>query len=330
MTANQRVKRVLVVTNMWPTAAAPMGGIFVAEQVNSLRDLGLSVDVLFVNGSAEGWSAYLHGFGRVAAVLRQGRGAGQPYQLIHAHYVFSGALALVGRALAGQRIPIVLTQHGIETQVGWTAPLCRLVSRFVDVTVATSRRVQQALGRADAQVIPCGVDTALFRPMSQVEARADLGLAPDAAVVLFAGMRRPEKRLDLIEAAVQQLQARRPDAQLLVADSAPHEAMPLYMNAADVLVLASEAEGSPMVIKEALACNLPIVSVDVGDVVELIGGLPGCQIVARSVDGLADGLLAALTTRRRIDGRTAVQHLSLEAVAAQLNLCYQSCLVSQT
>lgn len=327
MTQQGCLSRILVVTNMWPTDAAPMGGIFVAEQVSSLRDTGLAVDVLFVNGAAEGWGAYLRGFERVRRALRQ-----HEYDLIHAHYVFSGILALVGRLLAYgparvRRVPIVLTQHGIETQVGWTAPLCRWTSRRVDATVATSTRVRRALGRAvagdDGTIIPCGIDTALFLPADRAEARKALGLPLDAGIVLFAGMRRPEKRLDIIEAAVERVRARRPGVQLVVAENMPHEQMPVYMNGADVLVLASEAEGSPMVIKEALACNLPVVSVDVGDVRELIGSLPGCLVVERSPEGLADGLLAVLAAGHRIDGRSAVQRLALSAIAEKLRLLYQ-------
>ncbi len=334
------VRRVLVVTNMWPTEAAPMGGIFVAEQVASLRGLGLEIDVLFVNGTAEGWGAYLAGFGRIRAALRAARAAGKPYDLVHAHYVFSGIVALGGRLLAFGPLrrpcaPIVLTQHGIETQTGWTAPLCRWTSRRVEATVATSRRVQQALGGvrgrrgAPPVVIPCGVDTALFRPMDRAQARAGLGLPGDAPLVLFAGMRRPEKRLDLIEAAVTLAAGRRPDVQLVVAEHVPHEHMPEYMNAADVLLLASEAEGSPMVVKEALACNLPVVSVDVGDVAELVGQVPGCYVVERSAEALARGLLKVLADGRQAPnapamGRQVAEGVSLAAVAGRIRAVYET------
>jgi glycosyltransferase involved in cell wall biosynthesis len=223
-------------------------------------------------------------------------------------------------------LPIVLTQHGIETQVGWTAPLCRWTSRFVHATVATSRRVRDALGRDDVVVIPCGVDDALFQPVPQAEARAVLGLPAEGPIVLFAGMRRPEKRVDLIEAAVRRVQGELSGVALLIAERVPHEEMPLYMNAADVLVLASEAEGSPMVVKEALACNLPVVSVDVGDVAELVRDAPGCQIVERSVDGLASGLLTALRRGARTDGRKVAAQVSLQAVAERLDGLFEDVL----
>ncbi len=112
------------------------------------------------------------------------------------------------------------------------------------------------------------------------------------------------------------------DVQLLVAESVPHDRMPLYMNAADVLVLASEAEGSPMVVKEALACGLPVVSVDVGDVKELIGAVPPCLVVDPSVEALAQGIRTVLACHSRVDAREIVERLALPAIAEQLMLLY--------
>jgi glycosyltransferase involved in cell wall biosynthesis len=312
---------------MWPTPRIPMGGIFVREQVDSLRKRGLEIDVLFVNGVEEGKGAYLAGFGEV----RRAVGAGA-YDLIHAHYVFSGILAMAqSNPLTGRGLPVVLTQHGIETQRGWTAPLCRWTSRRVDRTIATSPIVQAALRLPDVDVVPCGVDTDLFRPVEQGEARAALGLPPGPRFALFAGMRRPEKRLDLIEAAVQKAQqlaaqSGGPEIQLIIADNEPHERIPLFMNACDALVLASEGEGSPMVVKEAMACNLPVISVDVGDVKQVIGGTAGCFVVAREVNALAEAVCAALSAGRRTNGRAAVMPLSLDGIAERIEAIYRETL----
>ena len=147
-------------------------------------------------------------------------------------------------------------------------------------------------------------------------------------------MRRPEKRLDLIEAAVREMQAAaaargEPGPQLIVADNETHERIPLYMNACDVLILASEAEGSPMVIKEAMACNLPIVSVDVGDVAEVIGGTAGCYIAERNAPALAAGLEQALRSGGRTAGREAILSLSLAAIAARIETIYRETLAAR-
>jgi len=305
--------RVLVVTNMYPTPPAPMFGIFVAEQVDSLRRRGLDIDVLFVNGSA-GRMAYARGFGMVRRASRA-----KSYDVIHAHYVFSGIMAMAQR-----HAPVLLTHHGIETQRSWTAPLCRWTARRVARNIATSRRVRDGLGMPGVDIVPCGVDLDLFRQVPLDEARSALGLPAQERLVLFAGVRRPEKRFDLVEASVLLLQSKMPGVRLVVADHEPHERMPLHMSACDVLILASEGEGSPMVIKEAMACNLPIVSVDVGDVAEVMSGVPGCYLVARTPYALAEGLARAIGFGGRTEGRAAVSSLSLDALAVRLEAIYRA------
>ena len=307
--------RVLVVTNMYPTPARPILGTFVAEQVMSLRGRGITADVLFVDGPTSTWN-YLRGPGDVRRAL-----AGASYDLIHAHYVFSGLIARAQR-----RVPIVLTHHGIEAQQGWTAPLCRFASRLADATIATSPAVARGLGLSGVTILPCGVDTDLFRPLPKADARARLGLPQDQPLVLFLGAPRPEKRLPLIEAAVTRLQAAAPAVRLLRIHDQPREAIPLYLNAADVLVLASVAEGSPVAVREAMACNLPVVCTDVGDVRELFGGLPGHFIAAAEVDDLAAKLAAALAFGGRTTGRGRILPWSLAAVAEKIEAVYREVL----
>ncbi len=311
--------RILTVTNMYPTPTAPMSGIFVEEQVASLRRRGLAVDVLVVNGVEEGWGAYLRGFWRIRRALQA-----TEYDLVHAHYVFSGDLLIGQRWLPGVRVPpVVLTQHGPETQIGWTPPLCRWTSRRVARTLATSRRVEQALGLPGVVILPCGSDTDLFQPRPAAEARVALGLPLEAPLVLFCGMpQRPEKRFDLVQAAVDRLRETRPEVRLIVAAGEPHERIPLFMNACDALILASSAEGSPMVIKEAMACNLPIVSVPVGDVEEVIGGTAGCYVAEPEAGALAVALGQALDFGGRTQGRAAISHLSLAAIAERIEQVY--------
>ena len=108
-----------------------------------------------------------------------------------------------------------------------------------------------------------------------------------------------------------------------------HEAIPYYLNASNVLVLASIKEGSPNIIKEALACNLPIVSTDVGDVKELTQGVQGCKIVARDKNAIAKAVRDILDNFKRTNGRTVIQHLSLESVAEKLIEFYRHIIASK-
>jgi glycosyltransferase involved in cell wall biosynthesis len=186
--------KVLHVTNMWPTDANPAFGIFVQEQVDSLAKLGVQFDVLFIDGRKSSLG-YLRSFRPFWRKLRSAT-----YDLIHAHYVLAGFVARAQR-----KLPVVLTHYGIEALYGWQAPLCWILSRTVEQTIAVSQPIKDRLGLEDIRVIPCGVDLDLFRPMDRDEARRELGLPLDRKFVLFVGLPRPEKRFDVVEGALARL-----------------------------------------------------------------------------------------------------------------------------
>jgi teichuronic acid biosynthesis glycosyltransferase TuaC len=305
-------QHVLVVTNMYPDEENPDFGTFVHEQVVGLRARGLEVDVLVVGGKRRKLS-YVEGLRRFRRRLREHR-----YDLIHAHYVFSGMIARLQL-----RYPLVVSFHGAAEMVGWVGLLCKMLAPLADAVTVTSEQHKAQLGRKDAYVIPCGVDLDLFVPMPKEEARQRLGLPQDKKLVLFAGIVRPEKRLDIIRAAVEMLRREDDQVDLVIATGQPHERIPLYMNACDVLALASDYEGSPVVVKEAMACNLPIVSVDVGDVAQVIGGTEGCYICQRHPADMAQKLRWALDRGQRTNGRQAIQRLGLETTLDRLLQVYE-------
>jgi len=308
--------RVLVVTNMYPTETMPAFGVFVYEQVQSLRRRGAQVDVLFINGKESTWN-YLRGFAQVRRQVRAAR-----YDIVHAHYVFSGVMAR-----AQFRRPLVVSFHGAGEMFGWVGWLCRALAPWVDAFTVTSAEHEAELGAKGAHIIPCGIDTELFQPMPRAEARQRLGLPLDKKLILFAADLRPEKRVDVARAAVALLQRETPEVELLVVTGRPHSDIPLFMNACDALVLTSDAEGSPQVVKEAMACNLPIVSVEVGDVAEVIGGTEGCFLCQRTPEDVAAKLRLALERGRRTNGREAVLHLSLDRIADRILGIYGQVLV---
>jgi teichuronic acid biosynthesis glycosyltransferase TuaC len=292
--------RVLVLTNMWPTAEAPAFGTFVERQVAGLRARGVEVDVLFVNGRASRWN-YLLGLPRFWGKLLRGH-----YDLVHAHYVFSGWLARLQLA-----VPVVVSFHGAGEMEGYQGWLCRRLAPLVAGCTVTSPRHKEQLGWPAARIVRCGVDLDRFIPQPQAEARRRLGLPQEGRLVLYVGELRPEKRVELLEAAVAQVAAEQPGVSLVKVVGRPHDQIPWYMNAGDVLALVSDYEGSPVVIKEAMAVNLPIVATSTGDVREVLGGIPGTYLCTQAVEDIAAKLRQALAFGGRTAGRARVSQLRI-------------------
>jgi teichuronic acid biosynthesis glycosyltransferase TuaC len=130
------------------------------------------------------------------------------------------------------------------------------------------------------------------------------------------------KRFDLIEAAVARAREKIRELEILHARGVPQDRMPLYMNAADVLVLASLFEGSPNAVKEAMAVNLPVVTVDVGDTADLIGPTEGCYLVPRDVEAMAEKIVEVCRRGTRTRGREWITRLSMEKVAREIAEVY--------
>ena len=300
---------------MYPSRKRRYFGIFIEEQVASLRNEGIEVDVLFVNG-LENKLNYLWGIFRLWGRLLTHR-----YDLIHAHYVFSGMIARTQFLC-----PVVLTHHGPEFW-NWQFTPCRVITPLVDKVILVSQEMYDRLKFEKAQVIPCGIDFDLFKPMPKEKAREELGLPQDKKLILWVGeYTRPEKRFDIVQEAVALAQQKDPTIEFLLVAGQPHHTIPKFMNAGDVLLLTSDAEGSPMVIKEAMACNTPIVSVPVGDVAEVIGGTDGCYICTQDPTDVAEKLHIALAYGKQTDGREKTGHLELSQIAKKIITQYQEVL----
>jgi glycosyltransferase involved in cell wall biosynthesis len=318
--------RVLVVTNQWPRPDRPISGAMVVRQVDSLRQVDLEPTVLSIDGRSA--RAYL----RAARSLFAMNFRRRVYDVVHAHTGHSGILA--GLQL---RVPVVCSYVGYDLDpISEREPVRRRVERtvfrwlsiLVSVPIVKSRRSLERLptsARRRATVLPNGVDRRLFRPMPRERARSILGWE-EGPVVLFAGQRwREVKRFALAEAAVAEARKRDPSIRLEVAEQEPPDDMPAWMNGADVLLLTSVSEGSPNVVKEAMACDLPVVSVDVGDVTEVVAGTQNCYVCPADAAALGDAILRVLAARpERSDGRERTQHLDEREIAHRLRTVYET------
>jgi glycosyltransferase involved in cell wall biosynthesis len=277
---------------------------FIARQVRFLRAAGVDVDVFSFRGGRRPLR-YLAAWVRLRR--RLGRG-GQHYDLVHAQFGQSGLLALPKRlplvvTFRGDDLFGILGRNGRPTPAGrllqW---LSRRVARRADAAILVSAHLKQYLSPAVAvHIVPSGLDLDLFRCIPRDEARRHLGLPPDGRRILFVGdPADPRKRYDLAHRAVELLN-RTVAAELVIGWRVPHDEMPFYMNACDALVFTSREEGSPNAVKEALACDLPVVSVAVADVPLRLEGIPGCEVCA---DDLPETIAAALERSLRRDERS--------------------------
>jgi len=258
--------RVLVVTNFMPDAAAPQRGRWVRDQVDEVRRRGVEVDLFeFARGRGE----YLPATRRLRALLRRER-----FDLVHAHYGLAGWVA----RLAGAK-PLIVTFHGTDVRHHLVGPLSRRLAWRLDLVAGVSRALFETEdGRPGlpavpgSAVLPCGPDLRGFEPIPRERARRELGLDPAGRYLFFpANPARPEKRHDRAAEV-----AAACEADLLTGGSIEPERMPLWINAANAVLVTSDYEGFGMAAVEALACEVPVLSTDVGIAPYALGGIDGC------------------------------------------------------
>ena len=308
--------RILFVTNMYPTAERPGYGAFVRQQAEQLHCFGHTVDVINVLGFRSRLN-YMKG---ALDVLRKTRTTS--YDVVHAHYGLTACPAWFRHGA-----PLVMTLHGSDVLGGRFERLCsRLMSRLADAVIVVSEQMRRSI---PGTVIPCGVDLELFRPLNREEARARLGWPSDGHRILFPfDPRRRVKRYDLARAAVERLAEDGIQAELMTVFDVDNRQMPWHYSAADAMILCSDSEGSPTSIKEALACDLPVVATDVGDVREIVRGVPGTWICAQQVGDIARGLREALTAPRsgRFERRAAVAKYNQDLTVTKIIGVYNTVL----
>ncbi|WP_101298262.1 glycosyltransferase [Halegenticoccus soli] len=285
---------------------------FFTQQVEALEARGVDCTTITVPTPEEGGRSPREYARFYADVLREGVGS---YDLVHANY------GLVGpAALAQPTRPIVLTLWGSDVMgPAWLKRLSAFVARRSDAVIAPSRPLAREL-TCPHHLIPFGVDTDLFRPIDRAEARERVGWDPDARVVLFpydAG--RAVKNYDLARRVVDGVG---PGVELETVSGVDYEEMPYYMNASDALLVTSVRESGPMVVREAAACNVPVVSTPVGFVPDVLAGVEN-SVVADSEADLVAGLKAVLASDGRSNGRSAVAGLSVDEMADRLLAVYR-------
>ena len=271
---------------------------FITDQVEALREAGVNCEYFTVEG--KGIKGYLLNLLPLWRKISDWKP-----DIVHAHYGLSGLLANLQR-----KIPVVTTYHGSDINNAKVRRFSKIAIRLSAWNIFVSQKNIQLSGVGKRfSLIPCGVDTNVFKPMDKALCRQKFGFEPHEKLILFAGaFDNKVKNPELAIAAVEKI----PDARLLELKGYNRTQVAELMNAVDACLMTSHTEGSPQFVKEALACNCPVVSVNVGDVEELIKNIVGCYISASNADVLSKSLDLVFYNVNRINGREIIEMNNLQ------------------
>lgn len=279
-------------------------GPIVKMQGDSLNSQGILIDYFGINRG--GFRGYLKARNLLVGNLR-----GNNFDIIHAHYGLSAIVALLARKKEKLIVSFmgddIVGSNRSDGSIKKTSLLIAwlniLFSKwFYSHSIVKSEQMLNKMNHNKVSLIPNGVNTDVFYPGDKTLARKKLALDPELKLVIFVSdPSREEKNYLLADKAVKLLND--PKTLLVPVFNCDHENLPDYYNAADVLIMTSFHEGSPNVIKEAMACNCPIVSTDVGDVRLVFGDTKGCFISSLDPADFSEKIKLAIDFSKR-DGQT--------------------------
>lgn len=291
----------------------------VKNQGKSLEEKGIKIEYFGVEGS--GIKGYIKNISRLRKYLKTHK-----FDVIHAHYSLSGVVA----SLAGAK-PLVVSLMGSDVVY---SRLFTLIARFFSkhiwhTTIVKSAFLKEKIRNQMSIILPNGVDTTLFRPMDKTDCQKRIGWDISKKHIFFpASKDRPEKNYQLARISVEAISEF--DIVLHDASGVKNEEMPIYYNAANLVLLTSIWEGSPNAIKEALACNRPIISTKVGDVPWLLSGVKGCYLIENNYSSISKHIYEVLKSDEKCSGNEAISRLELkrEQVADKLIELYRNAVSS--
>ena len=319
-----RPLRVLTVTGIYPTQQKPHSGTFIQSQVDSLIEAGMVVEVIHPRPGPV-LLRYTYAAWQVWRKTLRGH-----FDIVHGHYglwcltcCMQWTTPVVASFLGSDLLGSPSTEGIFNTKDRLVVQVSRWLSRHVSAAIVKSQEMKQATHRNDSFVIPNGVNFDLFHPQTRSEARKALGWEQERVYVLFANDPKiPRKNYALAQAAVGRLKDKGLDVELVVANGLPQTTVVQYINACNALILPSLSEGSPNIVKETMACNVPVVATTVGDVADVIGATNGCAVCPFDADAMAIALAEAIEHTEPTTGRDDIQHLDRRIVAQQVIAVY--------
>lgn len=290
---------------------------FISDQIKSIKSISQQVSFTHFPIKGKGFWGYLKSLFLLYKKLKE-----ENYDVLHAHFSLSGLVASLQ-----SKIPVVVTMHGSDINNKSLRPLTIITSLLCSKIIAVSTHLRDknlSIFNYKTAVIPCGVDIELFRPKTKL-AQHDTGMNAQKKTILFSSsFDNPIKNFELLKNAI--LLVQKYEIEVLELKNKTREQVAELINRSDLCVLTSFSEGSPQFIKEAMACNRPIIATDVGDIKHLFDGTSGCFLTDFTPENLADQIEKVLTHVNKSDGRSRIIRLRLDsnAIANQIVQLYTS------
>jgi|AntRauTorcE11897_2_1112592.scaffolds.fasta_scaffold00207_27 glycosyltransferase involved in cell wall biosynthesis len=286
---------------------------FVREQVESLKKKDVKIDYFKIRG--KGIIGYLK---NLPTLIRKAKL--KEYDLIHAHYGLAGLLSILQPYL-----PVVVTYHGSDIHGKFNRVLSKITATFTKHNILTNtKQIKQLNLKSKYSVIPCGIDTKIFVPLDKKECRNKLGFEIGDKLVLFSSsFSRKVKNYPLAKESISKLES----VKLLELKGKSREEVVLLLNAVDLVLITSFKETGPLIVKEALACNTPVVSTDVGDVKELVDGIETCFITKYDSKEISEKVKYIISDTKKVNhcrSRELVLNYDLKIIADQIYNLYKS------
>ncbi len=287
---------------------------FIYDQVTAVKkaDISIEFDYFFIKG--KGIKGYLGCLKELKKRLKTER-----YHCIHAHFAISALLANLQR-----NVPVVATFHGSDInhiKLRFVSLCVEILSRKTIYVSGELSRIAFYASKKKAEVIPCGVDFCQFFPRTKADSKKQLGLSTNKKYILFSSyFENKVKNYPLAKEALTILN----DAtiELLELKGYSRAEAAVLFTAVDAALMTSFTEGSPQFVKEAIACNCPVVSTDVGDVKTVIGNIEGCFIASYEPKDVAEKIMRSIRYGELTNGREHIAHFDNREIAQKLITLY--------
>jgi glycosyltransferase involved in cell wall biosynthesis len=289
---------------------------FVKEQVASLKKEGVSVDIFGIQG--EGKAGYLKNIFPLKKELNHAN-----YHLIHAHYGLSGLVANLQR-----KVPVITTYHGSDVNLKRNVKYSKIAVLLSRYNILTNEKLNQTLNlKKHISIIPCGIDLNNFTPMDRDFCKQQMGLSLQKDYILFSSaFDRKVKNAALAQKAVDKLE----NTKLMELKGYSRKQVNLLINASKLVLMTSFHESAPLIVKEALACNRPVISTDVGDVKNILAHIPGSYLTDYDARDIAQKCRLILNNDEAYQSRGCVKKFALPAIAKRIKKVYLDVLGNRT